>query len=353
MAASGVLFFRLKNEDEDRLFRDLLSAQVGLRCIDKIREQVRELIRIEQPSRIWSDGELERAAEERLGVTPDQYGCWVYYPWLHAVIHLLDEEEFFRVRSARNMYKITPEEQALLKSKKIGVIGLSVGHAVVMSLVMEGIGGELRLADFDTLDLSNCNRIQASLMHLGIPKTEMAMRTIAEINPFLNVKVFSQGVTEQNIDAFFTDGGLIDIVIEECDSLEIKLLSRIKAKEYRIPLIMETSDRGLLDVERYDTTIDLPLLHGLLSAEFYKANLSVEEKRSLFTKMIDFAQLSERAVYSMSEMGKTITTWPQLASDVLSGGATVSMTVRMILLGENIESKRVYVDIPSSIRGIA
>ena len=41
----------------------------------------------------------------------------------------------------------------------MAVAGLSVGRAVVSTMAHEGIGGELRLADFDVLDLSNLNRV--------------------------------------------------------------------------------------------------------------------------------------------------------------------------------------------------
>ena len=41
---------------------------------------------------------------------------------------MLDESDFTRVRTIRNAYKITFEEQARLRAKKVGIIGLSVGR---------------------------------------------------------------------------------------------------------------------------------------------------------------------------------------------------------------------------------
>ena len=52
-----------------------------------------------------------------------------------------------------------PDEQERLRGLCVAVAGLSVGRAVVSTLAHEGIGGELRLADFDALDLSNLNRV--------------------------------------------------------------------------------------------------------------------------------------------------------------------------------------------------
>jgi hypothetical protein len=49
----------------------------------------------------------------------------------------------------RNRNKISSAEQARLSGLKIGVVGLSVGHAIAHTLALERLCGELRLADFD------------------------------------------------------------------------------------------------------------------------------------------------------------------------------------------------------------
>ena len=49
----------------------------------------------------------------------------------------------------------------------------------------------------------------------------------------------------------------------------------------------------------------------------------------------------------MNLIGKEIRTWPQLGSDVLSGGASVALVARKIFLGHIVESSRNYLDIES------
>src|SRR5690606_500097 len=115
---------------------------------------------------------------------------------------LLDEAEFVAMRTNRNQYKITQEEQDVLATRKIGVIGLSVGQSIALTLAMERVCGELRLADFDTAELTNLNRIRTGVHNLGLHKTIIAAREIAEIDPFLKVLIFSEGVTDENIDPF-------------------------------------------------------------------------------------------------------------------------------------------------------
>ena len=65
----------------------------------------------------------------------------------------------------------------------------------------------------------------------------------------------------------------------------------------------------------------------------------------ILMRFIDLSSASKRGVESMMEIGKTIDTWPQLASDVLHGGASVSIAARNILLGNSIPSGRYFMDL--------
>lgn len=79
-------------------------------------------------------------------------GRWVYYPWLNLLVHLLEPSAYRRVRLDRNRNKLTAEEQERFRSLRIGVVGLSVGHAIAHLITAEGLAGELRLADPDVIE---------------------------------------------------------------------------------------------------------------------------------------------------------------------------------------------------------
>jgi molybdopterin/thiamine biosynthesis adenylyltransferase len=221
---------------------------------------------------------------------------------------------------------------------------------------MERSFGELRIADFDTLELGNMNRIRTSVTNLGLPKTEIVTREIAEIDPYLKITVFDEGLTEGNMDQFFCGGGNLDILIEECDDLEMKILSRIKAKSLGIPVLMDTSDRGMIDIERFDLDSQRPIFHGMLS-EFGKEevlpDLIEEYKSQMMMSILDFENLSERAKLSIGEIGKSITSWPQLASSVVMGGAMAAYFSRQILSGDIKESGRVYIDLDDFFKTVS
>ena len=101
---------------------------------------------------------------------------------------MLGPAGFRTLRLDRNRNKITRVEQDQLCQQKVGVVGLSVGHSIAYALALEGICAELRLADFDTLELSNLNRIPATVLDLGVNKATILSRRIAELDPFLTVR---------------------------------------------------------------------------------------------------------------------------------------------------------------------
>ncbi|HEY5881343.1 MAG TPA: Rv1355c family protein [Nakamurella sp.] len=254
-------------------------------------------------------------------------GRWVYYPWRRTLIGILGPSSFHRLRLDRNRNKITSDEQEYFGHLRIGVIGLSVGHAIAYTLAHEGLCGHLKLADFDSLELSNLNRIPASVLDLGLNKAVVAARRIAELNPYLPIEVYRSGLQDSNIEAFL-DG--VDILIEECDSLDMKVQVREHARRRRIPVLMETSDRGLFDVERFDLEPDRPLFHGLLGRIEAQSlrSLSMTDKAPHVMRILEGSALSARMAASMVEIERTVGSWPQLAGDVQLGGATVAAAVR-------------------------
>ncbi|HEY9311536.1 Rv1355c family protein [Williamsia sp.] len=282
----------------------------------------------------------------------DEPARWIYYPWRKKVIRLLGPSGYRRLRLDRNRNKLTVDEQDRAGGLRVGVVGLSVGHAVAHTLALEGLCGELRLTDFDEIELSNLNRVPGSVFDIGLNKAVVAARRIAEIDPYLDVRVHQKGVQESTIDEFL-DG--LDIVIEECDSFDAKVLVRDRARALGIPVIMETSDGGVLDVERFDLEPDRPLFHGLLG-DFNAASLSglsAAEKVPFALRILDGDRLTSRMAASVFEMGRTLSAWPQLGGDVALGGATVAAAVRRIVRGEPLPSGRIRVDLDSILDDLA
>jgi ThiF family len=345
------IFRVTQNDDKGKITR-LLTGNNAIKIFDTLADQLKELIRIKNPSKRLSPEIVDQMVKEHLnGIPMEEYGVWVYYPWSEKLVHLLDEEEFIEVRTNRNLYKITREERDILSQKKIGVIGLSVGQSIAVTLAMERVGGELRLADFDSLELSNFNRIRTPLSNLSVSKTIAAAREITEIDPYLKITCYNEGITENNLEEFLTANGKLDLLIEECDGLDIKILARTFAKKHLIPVLMDTSDKGLIDIERFDLEPERAILHGMLEGiDISKLrDLTLEQKIPLVLKLAGGLNISNRAKVSLIELNETILTWPQLASSVVMGGGISTDLSRRILLNHLNLSGRFNIDLEELI----
>ena len=269
---------------------------------------------------------------------------WAYYPWRRTVVAVLGPRGFRAVRLDRNRNVITADEQSRLGELRIGVVGLSAGHVIAHTLAAQGLCGLLRLADFDHLELSNLNRVPATVFDVGLNKAEVAARRIAELDPYLPVEIMDTGLTLDTVEQFL-DG--LNIVVEECDSLDMKAIVRERARARRIPVLMATSDRGLVDVERFDLEPQRPILHGLLGDvdPASLARMTSGQKVPYLVRLLEAEHLSGRLVASVVEIDRILSTWPQVSGDVVLGATVIAEAVRRIGLGEDLPSGRARLDI--------
>ena len=116
---------------------------------------------------------------------------------------------------SRNLGWVTPAEQQRLRTKRVAIAGLGgVGGVHLLTLARLGIG-HAHIADFDTFDLANFNRqIGATMSTLGHPKADVLARMARDINPELDIKLFPEGVAEDNLDAFLQG---VDVYVDGLD----------------------------------------------------------------------------------------------------------------------------------------
>lgn len=338
----------LDASDPDQARRlDEISRLPGIRVHDELRTQLAGLFETRDPAGTLDRRALQALVDERLGDDPCTYGRWVHFPWSGRLVHVLPEAEYRELRTSRNRNKITEEEQQRLRGLRIGIVGLSIGQAAAVTLTLEEVGGLLVLADFDFLELSNMNRLRVGVHGLGVNKAVLAAREVFEINPYARVELWTKGVDAGNVDAFLTAGGRpLDLVYEECDDLGTKVLVRERARRLRIPVLMETSDRGLMDIERFDLEPDRPIFHGLageLSAAALRG-MSNYEKVPVILEIVGREGMSDRMAASMVDIESSLKSWPQLASEVALGAGLNVDTARRIALGQLTCSGRFYVD---------
>ncbi|MBL0937905.1 MAG: ThiF family adenylyltransferase [Gemmatimonadaceae bacterium] len=323
-----------------------LTAQCATRniaLIDALNSQIVELARVRFPA---ADALAQRTAfeanyRERLHA---QGSDWMYFHWNRRLVRVLPRDDYFDVVTNRNQDKITRTEQEVLRNRVIGVVGLSVGGEIAVTVAQEHLCGRIKLADFDTLDLSNLNRLGASVEDLGVNKGWLVARRIAALNPWLEVEVFAEGLTEQNADPFL-DG--LDLVIDECDGLAMKFRLREMARERRLNLVFAADERGMLSVEPYAHT-DLALFHGLVTAP-HGARSDYPDDQAYFRALSEWLggwdRLSERSRASLVRIGHDLAGYPQLAGEPRLAAGQVAHVARRLLLGERLAPFFGYFDL--------
>lgn len=112
--------------------------------------------------------------------------------------------------------------QTKLLESKILVIGAGgLGSPTALYLAAAGVG-TLGIIDHDTVDISN---LQRQILHgtsdVGQPKVVSAKATLNEINPDVEIVMYQQRLSSENVFQLFED---YDLVIDGCDNFPTRYL---------------------------------------------------------------------------------------------------------------------------------
>jgi len=340
-AIRGPIIFQTATESK------LRQVSKHATVIDNYGSLLEELFKVDHPQLIGHPEYREKleAFLEKEGSQNPSAGRWVFFPWRNTLIHVLSEANYFKVRTARNRELITHKEQKKFRDSRVGIAGLSVGNGVGAVLTMTGGPKFMKLADPDTLDLSNLNRLRGSIAYLGKGKAEMMAHQLWELDPDVNLELWENGLTDEGLKDFILKPR-VDVLIDEMDDLRLKILLRVEAKKAKVPVIMATDndDGVLLDIERFDLEPDRPILHGLIDDIDYlnlPNPLSLEDKVKLSSSIVGKEHISERMMHSLREIGNSIPTWPQLGTAAVMSSAVAAYAVRQALVGHAMPSQRV------------
>lgn len=343
--------FTLSNKEDNEALIALFQEGKIQSTVDDYEEQQLELFGVNNPTKVYTPTFKEEFRDYYLSLQKDKTiyedGNWVYFPWSSKLVHILSEDDFQKVRTARNKNLIDEEEQKKFYSTTVGIGGLSIGSSVAFLLTLQGGAKHIKLADMDRLALSNTNRILMGVDNLGVLKVEMAARRMYEINPYMKIELFREGLTPGNIDSFF-DG--LDVVVDELDNIAIKYLIREKAREYKIPVLMGTDngDNAVIDVERYDKEENIKYFHGNMGDDLsYDALLKLDKFGigKMATRCVGTENVTVKMQESLLQMGKTIVSWPQLGGAALINGTAIAYCIRKIANGQPLENNRALINI--------
>ena len=140
-------------------------------------------------------------------------------------------------RFSRNIGILTKEEQGVLRNSKVSVAGLGgVGGVQAVYIARAGIG-KMAIADPEKFEYSDINRqYGATESTIGKKKAEVMAEILRDINPEIDLEVYPEGITEDNINEFL-EGAKVAIDAIEYFAPKTKRLFFDKCKEKDIPVI--------------------------------------------------------------------------------------------------------------------
>lgn len=336
------------------IFKKQNGLPHGTRVIDAVPHALYELALLRDPRLKFAPRET---AEKRRAAFTKKYrripSVFAYYPWKKVAVRIPQEAIYFELRTARNKNIITEAEQKRYRNLLVGIVGLSVGSNVLSALVLGGGPQRMKIADYDIVEISNLNRMRASLDAVGINKAVVAARAVWETDPFTKLEVWEKGVRPDTLARFITGSPRLDVFIDEMDDLGLKIRSRMICKRYGIPVLMATDngDNVILDIERFDKEPKRPILHGLVDGIDPETLNSVSYAEWLRTalRVVGKKNLTPRVKQSLRSIGKSIAGVPQLGTTAMVAGATVAYAVRKIAIGDRLPSGRYFIEINSPL----
>jgi hypothetical protein len=316
---------------------------------DQIQLAITELFDIEHPGQ-KDTKTAAQVAKFSLGLGGedlDNYGHWIYFPWDKRLVHFPPQDDLRRLRTSRNRNLVTAAEQHRLYGATIAILGMSVGSNAVEALVGTGVGGRLILVDMDYLEPSNLNRIRAPYHHLGLHKVDAIARKISEIDPYLEQIHYKDGLND-TILAEVLANTKPDVFVDEMDDVRMKIRLRLAAKAARVPVIQAADDGDgvVISIERFDLVPESPILGGLVPQAVISRLLSDEaipraELGMIIGKyFVGFEYTPLRMFESLSEVGKTLPSWPQLGGAAALAGVTLAYAAKRIITGAPINAGR-------------
>lgn len=133
---------------------------------------------------------------------------------------MLSDDELLRYSRQILLRQVDIEGQLRLKQSRVLIVGLGgLGSPVALYLAAAGVG-ELHLADFDRLDLTNLQRqIAHDTASVGLHKVDSAMARLSALNPL--IKLVPHRVA-MDVDTLEAAVSAVDLVLDCTDNFAVR-----------------------------------------------------------------------------------------------------------------------------------
>lgn len=345
------------NNKSKKDFEIFLKSLNGYSVIDLFETTAKDSIAVVDPAIYFLSSEKkapvlnEKYLQLLNGKESFQLGSWIVIPAFKEVYHLISQDELLELRTIRNRDLITTGEQHTLYSKKIMVVGLSVGSNILANLVRFGIGNRFTIIDYDKVESHNLNRTQFTLRDVGTTKIQTIAKLVLGIDPYLRLNLIEDELKEKYLDQLIPQQ---DLIVDAFDHFESKIALRNKAKEYKKPVVSgwDVGSGTVIIVERYDLEADLQLnlfLNNVELSDVLAPTSSLREKIDIFIKIIGKETHDERMLSSVHTIGTILTGIPQHIISTSLTSAVFCQVIGDIFLEKTTASFRNHIDLQKLI----
>ena len=188
----------------------------------------------------------------------------------------MNDEQLLRYSRQIMQEDFDIQRQQRLLDAKVLIVGLGgLGCPAALYLAAAGVG-ELWLADFDQVELSNLQRqIAHTLADIDRPKVVSASEAIAAINPEIRTSCISEKLTGQFLDDAIAR---VDLVVDASDNFSTRFEINRACVAFKKPLVSAAAIRSEGQLIVFDSRdSDSPCYRCLYDDSSGDENLSCSE----------------------------------------------------------------------------
>ena len=228
----------------------------------------------------------------------------------------------------RNRGIISKEEQDRLRNSRVAIVGMGgVGGINLVTLARLGIG-RFTIADPDIFELANTNRqFGAMCSTMGCSKAEVMANIARDINPDVDVRVFSDPISSENADDFLRDA---DVFVDAIDFYAI---------DVRRMLFRMVASRGIYGITAGPVGFSAIWIlfepDGMSFDRYFDMSDEMSELDKIVAFVVGVAPKATHTSYmDLNELDTTSRTGPSTSIGCHIAGGAVSCEAVRVLLGK-------------------
>lgn len=284
------------------------------------------------------------------------FGQYVFYPETGELSRIADKDDYFMLLGAADNGLVAEGERRVRQETTVMTAGLSVGSEVAARYAMEGYG-TIILAEYDTLEPMNMNRIRASSLEVGSLKLLNVARWIAFYNPYIKQIHLPNGLNMESTEEVKRHKPRV--VADEMDSWEAKAilnqgLAEMAAEVDFDPALVTAADTGRvsqLDIRYPGRKGNKPFNGRMSAADIAAAYTPAGKDFKYVLKVIGRHNMDKTLRNALAQAGRgELACVPQLGMTATLGGVLAAHATNEIVAGREIKPGSYACSIPETFR---